>query len=59
MSVELQIDVERWCEQLEIKFLRLLEMDRDSAEFEALYEEVDRELGVVAGSSQGAPVHRA
>jgi|GEM_PF-2501613 len=59
MSVEMELDLERSLEQLEAKFMRLLETDRESAEFEALFKEVDRELGVLAGAAAdryGEPV---
>ncbi|HLS90754.1 MAG TPA: hypothetical protein VK101_05860 [Limnochordia bacterium] len=40
--------LERSLVELEAKFMRLLELDRDSAEFEKLYDEVDKELAALA-----------
>jgi len=48
MSVETDFALERSLELLEAKFMRLLELDRQSPEFEALFEEVDRQLGALA-----------
>lgn len=42
-------------QELEAKFHRLLETDRQSEEFECLYREVDRQLGLIArGEEAGA-----
>lgn len=48
MNVETDFALERSLELLEAKFMRLLELDRQSPEFEALFEEVDRQLGALA-----------
>lgn len=50
MKVTMSLD--RSLEELEAKFLRLLEIDRRSEEFERLYEEVDRGLAVAAGEAE-------
>lgn len=42
MSVKTSLD--RSLVELEVKFMRLLETDRESAEFERLYHEVDSQL---------------
>lgn len=44
MAVQAKV-AKQGLEQLEEKFLRLLETDRKSKEFEALFREVDVELG--------------
>ena len=46
MSVKRSLD--RSLLELEAKFMRLLETDRESEEFETLYREVDSELAVFA-----------
>ena len=40
--------LERSLVELEAKFMRLLELDRDSAKSERLYYEVDQELAALA-----------
>jgi len=47
-SVGVEAVLERALVELEAKFMRLLELDRDSAEFEKLYDEVDKELAALA-----------
>jgi len=47
-SVGVEAVLERSLVELEAKFMRLLELDRDSAEFEKLYDEVDKELAALA-----------
>lgn len=42
--------------ELEAKFLRLLETDRGSEEFERLYREVDQELGALAWADESDAV---
>lgn len=51
MKVEAELDLKGFVERLEAKFMRLLETERDTAEFEQLFREVDEELGIVAGAA--------
>lgn len=54
MSVDTSLD--RSLVELEAKFMRLLELDRDSAEFDKLYREVDTELSAIVNGSAVAEI---